>query len=357
MNLLLLCLLTVSQDESAYDRLFNEVQQGIEEFISPSGPASLGTPAHWAQLQEVVDQVLNFKPSREVEAQALFIMGMRSLVAGNPDAAISDFSRGLTLNPNQAALFRYGMGLTHTLDRRYDLAEEQFLQAVDLWTEWARPWMTLGAIYLDTGRLDPADSAVRKGLDLTLNDRAKARGYLLLAQVQKARGDARGALANLRLGAEADPDDPSIAEYFGMGLFASGDRAGALKVWNAGRGLFPNHLPLRLYADALEKGVTAKAVQPLRLPSKRSIPEGETHVSFSWSGRANDVLKLRVESPRFSPIVIVTDRSGRVSAIQDIQSSYFGLLHWTVPATGSFQVHVFAGSSGTFGEFEMAEAK
>ena len=98
------------------------------------------------------DMVLDFEPTRFIEGRYLFFSGMNLLHEGDIETAMSDFSRSIQMDPNEAALSRYGLALAYSYRQELGKAEEEFEAAGKLWptgpgpTRLWRPciWTTTG---------------------------------------------------------------------------------------------------------------------------------------------------------------------------------------------------------------------
>src|SRR5687767_12822029 len=106
-------LLLFVQDESEYPRLLQEVRDVVQTFKEPEG-AFMPPAQYWDEALQNVDKVLNFQPTREFEAAYQLIAAMLKFSNGNVQGAFEDFQHGLTVDPNSAPMFHFGIGMCYS---------------------------------------------------------------------------------------------------------------------------------------------------------------------------------------------------------------------------------------------------
>ena len=346
-------------DERAYEIAKEEVELAVQAFVNPESSIALPQKSHWEAAMLAVDMVLDFEPSRLIEGRYLFFSGMNLLHEGDLETAISDFTRSAQIDPNQAALARYGIGLAHSFDSELDRAEDEFLKALELWPHWARPYAALAALYLDADRLTEAETAVRRSLERTAAEAAKGRQYLLLAQILKSQDKQEGVEESLRLGVEATPDDLLLYDYLGLFLFQQGSRAAAMKAWQDALALGPSYGPVRRIVAIAEQGIRVASSVGFA-PGESSLQNtdgvlvgGTRFRAYGLSGEGGERLRVRIDSSEFTPLAFLVSAAGELVDVPDIRSSYFSEINYTFEDSGSYFLIVTTARPGALGMFRM----
>ncbi len=357
--LFFLALFWFQDDERTYDIAKEEVEIAVQQFVNPDSSIAMPPKAHWEAAMQAVDVVLDFEPSRLIEGRYLFFSGMNLLHEGDIETAISDFNRSIQMDPNEAALSRYGLALAYSFQRELGKAEREFQTASELWPYWARPYAALAALYIDDDRFSEAEAAIRRSMERTEFEAAKGRQYLLLAQILKSQGRPEAVEEPLRLAVAATPDDLLLYEYLGLFLFQQRDRDGALEAWQEALLLSPSYGPIRRHVALAEQGVQVKGSSPfqpgesvLRITDPFLVG-GTRFRAYQLSGISDDRLRVRVESAEFTPTVFLVSADGRLVDVPDIRSSYFSEIDHTFFEGGSYYLIVTAARPGRVGRFRV----
>ena len=346
-------------DERAYEIAKEEVEIAVQQFVNPDSSIALPPKAHWEAAMLAGDMVLDFEPTRFIEGRYLFFSGMNLLHEGDIETAMSDFSRSIQMDPNEAALSRYGLALAYSYRQELGKAEEEFEAAGKLWPHWARPYAALAALYMDDNRLSEAETAIRESLARTEAEAGKGRQHLLLAQTLRSRDKTDEVEASLRLAIAATPDDLLLYEYLGLFLFQQRDRAGAMATWGEGLSLSPSYGPIRRYVAWAEQGVRVNGSSPFRPgPSALRMTDpflvgGTPFRAYELSGEDGQNLRIRIDSPDFTPVALLVSAEGLLVDVPDIRSSYFSEIHHTFLNEGSYFLIVTSARPGPVGRFEI----
>lgn len=165
-----------------------------------------------------------------VEAQVL-----RS--AGRHEDAFRLLDEALLKQPDEADLL-YDHAMAAEKVDRIEVLEKSLRRLIELRPDHAHAYNALGYTLADRGlRLDEAQQLIEKALQLSPND-----GHIVdsLGWVLFRRGDFAGAIRELRRAFEMLPE-AEIAAHLGEALYAAGQKAEALKVWEAASRLDPDN--------------------------------------------------------------------------------------------------------------------
>ena len=340
--------LFLGQDESEYDRLLRQVRDAVHDFMEPEDGMFVSQVQYWDQVLQDIDLVLNFKATREIEAAYRLASAMKNLGTGDVQSAMDDFQLGLIVDPNEAPMFHFGIGLCYSLMGRSADSEKEFKLAEEGAPAWARPKAALAALYMDAGRLEEAEAAVRESVEYTESNRTKGRQFLLLAQLQELRGNSKNAGATLRQAIELDPENPVFPDYLGLQLFRSVGKDAALSTWKTALGVFEQDAALTREISLVERGMrvgswttTFKSKVTSKLaPANPRLPGGSHYSAFRFQSKAGDILKFRTDSKAFQPFSVLLAADGKPVALHDIRSSYFSYVEYQVTKPGTYYLIV-----------------
>jgi serine/threonine protein kinase/tetratricopeptide (TPR) repeat protein len=185
-------------------------------------------------------------PSNSGSAYESYLKGRGLLSARQSreeiDEAIRAFENALEMDPDFA---RARAGLGEALWVRWELtkdpatvnrAEETALEAVRLAPDLAEAHVSLGTVYMGTGRAEAAERAFERALELEPSAVAAYRG---LARARAERNDVAGAEAAYRAALNARPDDALVLSSYGSFLARAGRTKEAVLVFERLTNLFP----------------------------------------------------------------------------------------------------------------------
>ncbi|MDR3089250.1 MAG: tetratricopeptide repeat protein [Desulfobulbaceae bacterium] len=136
----------------------------------------------------------------------------------------------VTRSTKAVAAHHHLLGLACQQLGELDEAEAAFRNAVRLDARYTEAWISLGTLRMERGRVDEAESCLRK-LDAIAPgsaDVARFAGDLAMRQ-----GDTRDAVQRYRQGLQAAPDDPYLQGRMALSLAESGDLSATLDAMEA----------------------------------------------------------------------------------------------------------------------------
>lgn len=362
----LLLFLTVSliqDDERAYEIAKQEIEVAVQNFVNPESFIGIPPESYWRAAMLAGDMVLDFEPSRFIEGRYLFFSGMNSLNQADSGTAISDFSRLLQVDPNEAALGYFGIGLVHSFNNELDKAEEEFLKASEAWPHWARPYTELAGLYMAAGRFVEAETVLRQSLALTLSETAKGRQYLSLAQIFRSQQKNDGVEEMLRLAVAVAPEDLTLYNYLGLFLFHEGRREEALETWDEALFLNPSFGPIRRNVAIAKTGVQFKNSVPfvqgkssLRITDEILIGGGRFR-AYEFFAQGGDKFHVRVDSSEFLPLTFLVSEEGELLDVPDIRNAHFSEINYNVKSPGYYFMIVTTARPGSVGLFLIETLK
>ena len=201
--------------------------------------------AQWAKYSITRnDQWLSNAAQSETEAQrrnpdlarALFAGGTLKLIHSGYEQAISDFLRGIELNPNYSDAYRH-LGRTYELNGQPERALAAFKRAVETDPTYYRPYLNLGNFYLYRYRNSEAVEPLRRAVDLA-RDEPDARiplviAYMNLGRFEEAEKEIRAALAFRETALSLD--------QLGLTLMYRRDEQGAVPVFKKALNISPKN--------------------------------------------------------------------------------------------------------------------
>ncbi len=114
---------------------------------------------------------------------------------GKSDEALESFQKAIDLSDGHYARAQFGYGLILCRQGKLDEAERIVRQGLETDSNIADGHVVLGFVLLKLNRSDDAEKSARKAL--RLNDPYAAKGYLVLADVDAARGDYQAQVRDL----------------------------------------------------------------------------------------------------------------------------------------------------------------
>jgi len=121
--------------------------------------------------------------------------GVAEMQLGKSDEALKSFQKAIDLSDGRYARAQFGYGLILCRQGKLDEAERIVRQGLETDSNIADGHVVLGFVLLKLNRSDDAEKSARKAL--RLNDPYAAKGYLVLADVDAARGDYQAQVRDL----------------------------------------------------------------------------------------------------------------------------------------------------------------
>ena len=113
--------------------------------------------------------------------------GVAEMQLGRSDEALQSFQRAIDLSDGRYARAQFGYGLILCRKNKPEEAERIVRQGLETDATIADGHVVLGFVLIKLNRSDEAEKSAREAL--RLNDPHAAKGYLVLADVDAARGD------------------------------------------------------------------------------------------------------------------------------------------------------------------------
>jgi tetratricopeptide (TPR) repeat protein len=161
-------------------------------------------------------------------ADAWYLAGRAAITA---DGARRAYERALALRPDHARAFM-GMAAVDRAQGQLDKARTAYRKALELDPGLAEAHVGLGATYLAEGRRDEALAVARKAIEAVPAD---PEAWLVAASL-----DPEHAVALLRAGSAAVPDEPRLHQALGRALLESGKASEAVRAYDAALALRPS---------------------------------------------------------------------------------------------------------------------
>lgn len=356
------------QDEAEYPLLMAELRLVVQQFMEPGDGVVLRPLPYWERAMRISKEVERFEPTstRELNAAHQLIAGMIRLTTGDIREATAEFQHGIRVEPNQAPMFHYALGLCASAAQQYDVSEKEFKLAADGAPHWASPRTARAAVFLELGRVKEAEALLRESLDLNLTDvdAVKSRQYLLLAQLLDAQNKPKDAEAALRSAVELDTQNPMLADYLGIHLLNTVGREAASQVWKSASVVFGQNPQIAREIALIETGLQVAEADTFKSPARAQLteasprlPGGARFRAYRIQAKARDVLKLRADSRAFQPFIALLGTDGRAVAMQNIRSSSFSVLEYRVNTPGTYYLIVGSYSPDQTGEFTAAVSR
>jgi tetratricopeptide (TPR) repeat protein len=156
-------------------------------------------------------------------------------------------------NP-QSAVAHYNLGLAYQKTGRFGLAEEAYVQAVEIDPGLTQAWVNLGGVRLHNwdfeGCLEASKMAVSQRDDLAMAHYNLGQAFLYMNEPENL------VACNKRV-IELERDNAGAHYYAAVGLLAVGDVTGAER--HAGRAMELGHRPTPEFLRALERAQRAGA--------------------------------------------------------------------------------------------------
>ncbi|HKJ74249.1 MAG TPA: tetratricopeptide repeat protein, partial [Alphaproteobacteria bacterium] len=161
-----------------------------------------------------------------------------------------------TLHPETAdnwALY-YARGVTYQHDNMWDLAEKDFLHALQLKPDQPYVMNYLGYSWIEQGRnLDRASTMIMRAAQLLPDD-----GYIVdsVGWLKYRRGDYKGAIEQLERAVLLHPEDPTINDHLGDAYWMVNRRLEARFQWRHALAMKPDSALAASVQEKLKRGLT-----------------------------------------------------------------------------------------------------
>jgi tetratricopeptide (TPR) repeat protein len=127
--------------------------------------------------------------------EVFYHRGVAEMQLGKSDEALESFQRAIDLSNGRYARAQFGYGLILCRQDKLEEAERIVRQGLETDSTIADGHVVLGFVLLKLNRSDEAEKSAREAL--RLNDPYAAKGYLVLADVDAARGDYQAQVRDL----------------------------------------------------------------------------------------------------------------------------------------------------------------
>ncbi len=367
-TLLFSAVLLLLQNEAEYPLLMSELRLVVRNFMEPEDGVVIRPLPYWEWAMRLSNEAARFEPTstRELNATHQLIAGMIRLTKGDLREATAEFQHGIRVEPNQAPMFHYALGLCARATGQFEVSEKEFKLAAGGAPHWASPRTALAAVYLESGRVQEVVLLLRENLDLNLTevDAVKARQYLLLAQLLATRNRPKDAEAALRSAVKLDTQNPMLADYLGIHMLNTSGREAALGVWKSASLVFEQNPQFLREIALTENGLHVAAADTFKSPARAQLTEASPQLpggvrfhAYRIQAKARDVLKLRTDSRTFQPFTALLGIDGLAVAMQSIRSSSFSVLEFRVNTPGIYYLIVSSYSPDQTGEFEVSVSR
>jgi tetratricopeptide (TPR) repeat protein len=148
----------------------------------------------------------------------------------------------------------YARGVTYERDKMWDLAEKDFLHALDLKPDQPLVLNYLGYSWIDRGRnLDRAASMIMRAAELLPDD-----GYIVdsVGWLKYRRGDYQGAIEQLERAVLLHPEDPTINDHLGDAYWKVNRRLEARFQWRHALAMKPDSALAATVEEKLKRGLS-----------------------------------------------------------------------------------------------------
>jgi tetratricopeptide (TPR) repeat protein len=171
----------------------------------------------FSEAEAAYRQILDKMPEH---ADALHLMGLLSLQAGNHAVALEMIDRAIDQNEGNANAWSNRGAVLLALGRAVE-AEESYRRAIGLNPRYAGAYCNIGQLLLSAGRLSEAEQSYRLALEI---DPGNATAHFNLGRVLKACYRLQEASAELRQALQLKPDYPEAHCSLALVLKESGNR-------------------------------------------------------------------------------------------------------------------------------------
>jgi Tfp pilus assembly protein PilF len=152
------------------------------------------------------------------KASYYYKMGLSFLLEGNYTRALIELTEAEKINPYDPSILNY-LGQAYYFKKKYDLAEQKYLKAIELQPKYSEARNNLGVNYLEMQRWDDAIAQ----LTIVVDDifyQAHDDACINLALAYLGKGDYTKALSLLRPVISRNPRDPVARLTLGRVYFA-----------------------------------------------------------------------------------------------------------------------------------------
>jgi type IV pilus assembly protein PilF len=152
------------------------------------------------------------------KASYYYKMGLSFLIEGNYTRALIELTEAEKLDPSDPAILNY-LGQAYFFKKKYDIAEQKYLKAIEVQPKYSEARNNLGVTYLEMHRWDDAVAQ----LTIVVEDifyQAHDDACINLAIAHLGKGDYEKSLSLLRPLISRNPRDPVTRLTLGRVYFA-----------------------------------------------------------------------------------------------------------------------------------------
>ncbi len=185
-------------------------------------------------------------------------LGNVYLKKGRMDAAIAEYKKAISLNPNDASLYN-NLGAAYLKKGRLDAAIAEYQKAISLNSDDALAYINLGNAYSKKGRLDAAIAEYQRAISRNPDD---ALAHNNLGNAYLGKGETDAAIAEYQKAISLNPAD-SLAHYnLGVAYGGKGELDAAIAEYQKTISLNPTNAPAHTNLGIIyaRKGELDKAI-------------------------------------------------------------------------------------------------
>ena len=180
--------------------------------------------------------LLDTNPTPNVAAEALFNRGTRLQAQGHLDRAISDFSRALSLTPNNL-LPLTARGSAYIKSENLEAAKRDFARAIQIDPNSALGHLGLALYYLQSGRFDQSIASANEAIRI---DPKSVAAYNNRGSAFREKGDYEAAIADFSIALRLAPYSARTLYNRALTLFRKGETQRAVIDFEASVRINPN---------------------------------------------------------------------------------------------------------------------
>jgi tetratricopeptide (TPR) repeat protein len=204
------------------------------------------------------------KETDVLSATDWFNKGYHAGINEEYDKSISFFLRAIELDPDDAALAYYSLGVVYNDQGNLTKAIESYEKAIKINPDAAGAYNNLGLAYKDQGNLTKAIQYYKKAIEL---DPDAAKAYNNLGIVYANQGNHTKAIEYYKKTIELDPDDAEAYYNLGLTYYLQGNYTKAIQYYKKAIELDPDDAAkayINLGLLYVQQGNTTKGIKLLQ---------------------------------------------------------------------------------------------